>query len=321
MKNYFFTLIILASFHLLQAQISTAGLEKDLRAQLALLQALDAGIAANTSQSDSLAGLINRLKKPDLSYLERGKMEKWLAESQEMADARQKKLAQRKTLGDQVALLAAQLDQRYAALIDSLVQVACNNADMTARLQAFRAKRHDLLRLLIIPEDPLLGAPVQETTGQMPEEIEARAGLLRDREDKLRQRAGAADARIKQVRQELALRKKMAELLDDVRLFDQRDEAVAVTSKTAREATVDVGSTKGYGGAGEGAQTVEVAAPMERLLQQDVRSLSPEEVEAYLMQLERERQKWLVQADSLERAAVEHDRRALELRNNPRKNP
>ncbi|MBN2356468.1 hypothetical protein JXO59_10165 [candidate division KSB1 bacterium] len=305
------------------AQDGLAAGEAQLSRFVASLDSLRAHMTALTRQSDSLASQITDLKqRHDLNYFERKRLERLLGSAQINAEGREKNLIQQNIVAAAVAAQTRLLHQQYALAIDSLLGVADrlpqadvrNRQRLGGQIESYRLRQTQLQSSLERHFEGGGEAAVALDAGDLPDEIQAKAGYLRDREDKLRNRAGLLEARLKQVHQEITLRKKMTELLDDVRLFDQQDEAVAITSRTIDGAGGKEGTYTDLNAPRAGAMDVEIASPMERLLQTDVRSLSDEGVDAYILNLQTQRHTLLFQADSLARLADSYDQQVETLR-------
>lgn len=320
----FFILLLL--FAKISAQNDIAVLESQLEQKMTLLQKFQQEQQSIVNLSDSLASQIMEMKKQGaLNYFERNKLEKFLQQAQSAAERREQNIIEQKAIQEGMVILTTKLDLRYVTAIDSLMQMieqslqkdTKSRYETSSIINHYRSRRTQLQDMAGLANDNQTSIDLRPHVNDMPDEIEVRASFLRDRVDKWRRRADQANLRITQMRQEITLRKKMTELLDDVRLFDHQDEAVSVTKKTIKDAISIGETTKDFGGpARDATLVIDIASPMESLLKIDVRSVPIEEAGMYLQQLEKERLKLLFQADSLEHLANEYDQQAQKLRQN-----
>ena len=158
----------------------------------------------------------------------------------------------------------------------------------------------------------------------MPREIEAKADFYRDRGDIYRQKAAEIEHRIGHLKNETKLRRRMAEMVDDIRLFDQRDEPFAASSTNdnsdggMRMATPDdiqdyseyFYNADGMKGVGNTLRLYEV----EQLMNLDFHALPHYDAEEYISRLETEKLLLLDAADSLSTIARNYEEKAKELR-------
>lgn len=274
-------------------------------------------------QMDSLSVEITSLKKKaDLSYLERKQLERYLQAAQSNATAQERIISEQNNIQKEIEIVAKTLFQFFDHAIDSLMMVMDRSAKkdenskqkLRMQIDFYRmrqeqlplasdfGKSHHSTKLMIAPED-------------MPEVIQAKAGYLRDQRDKLLRHAVELEERMRQLRQEITLRKKMAEFLADMQLFDQRDEAFSFNAKSVESfrATDKRIPNAGLNTPNSETEKAQIVSPLEKLLPNDMRNMSDDSVEEYLSSLQTQRQRLLFQADSLEALAQKYDDRAKNM--------
>ena len=274
---------------------------------------------------DSLSQRISPLKaKENLGYFEHKKLTGLLKESHTFSVQRENLLKEIQSLEAQQVVVRDKLIALYHAFVDSLLGESDDKAVSTSTKKSIAQQLNEArqrLAQLELPGPKLLQqyatAIPQLDENDTPDEIEAKADYFRDMEDKVRRQATLIGERVNGVMQEMTIRKKMAELVDDIRFFDQRDEAIgrsssasATSSEALTPATDEVrGKSEefsAYGSASLAAST--------QLLQYNFLNLSFYEIDNYLRLLASEKQKLLFTADSLANAATDLDRQAKKQR-------
>ncbi len=285
--------------------------------QLSLLQTENQKLQL---QSDSLAMLINTLKTaPTMGFLERRKLERLLRESQDLASAREYNLHEQRQQNNHLGQIVATLLNRYDAVIDSLVKVAEESGDLSrvetaSRIQTLRARRSSLNAQSANSGQSLQRPELALQPHDLPEEIEAKADFLRDRADRLRQQERTLEQRIQDVRAETTLRKKMNDLITDMRLFDQQDEAIRSGTLTSSPSERPAYGDKAGADFSEALTGQTMMTSADHLLRVDIRALSEQDTDAYIRQLEAERKRLSSRADSLINNARQFDLEAQKQR-------
>ncbi len=129
--------------------------------------------------------------------------------------------------------LAAGLDDEISA-----VRTRWDGSDRAERralvpqIKALRAERDALRQALPVSPIPRLG----ELANDDPEEMRERADALLDREDKLRREEKALAARVKELRGERDLERRMGEFLSEGALFDEHDRRISASPRPASPA-------------------------------------------------------------------------------------
>ena len=301
-------------------QADLARVEEEIGVLQRHLASLQSGSRTLQLRSDSLAAVINTIKSaPSPGFWERRKLERLLREFQDLATARERNLREQTQSANTLNHRAQWLENRYTQVIDSLLQSSDGaaplaRAELAGRIQGLRERRSGLISGHS-RSTPFLPRPeIEILAGDLPEEIEAKADFLRSRAERIQQQAGRLQQRIRDVRAETALRKKMNDLIADVRLFDQHDETIRST------ATPSVTMDRVPDGFKAGTDWTEVfssqglTAPADDLLRVDIRSLSEQDADAYIRALESERRILSSRADSLASSARRFDLEAQELR-------
>ncbi|HNW60670.1 MAG TPA: hypothetical protein PKI62_13405 [bacterium] len=271
--------------------------------------------------SDSLALEIQQLKSSEpLSFFARRRLESALRRAQELASRREENLSAQLGLQGEAARLAVRLDDWYAARIDSLLEAAgrmsgSQRQETAAQVEPLRRRKAALQEALnsvagALPPPGALNIRNTDTPG----EIAAKADLLRTREGQVRAQAQLLERRAGQVRQESALRKKMADLVSDLSVFEQRDETAQRVSRSEGSGVTTSTEKSGSSFGPESGVLVERASPADQLLRLDLRTLSAEDTDLLLRELEGQRRVLLQRADSLATRARSFDAEVERLR-------
>lgn len=278
-----------------------------------------------STSADSLAQQINELKRGEpRSFFARRRLEQALRRAQDLSHDREENLTAQAEVRTRLQRLARALDERYTVLIDSLWQAVEPAAppqrqELALRVEQLRGRRASLQGLLAgRPDESAAADGILISPGDLPDEIAAKAALLREREKILREQIALLERRRGQLRQEAALRRKMADLVADVSLFEPRDEtAQRLTRTPGTDISVEGGDSRGQTGMGtlvESPLNVDMAATADPLLRPDVRLAGVEDSEQRLQELEIQRRAWLQRADSLALRARQFDDAAARLR-------
>jgi len=256
----------------------------------------------------------------------------FLRDAQSLASEQEKFNAQAAELQRHKAKTVALLESLYTVAMDSLLDYVANHSNVGGieknrigeEVRLLSAKRQQLRNsekaLRDEAELPSPGIELDDT----PKEIEAKADFYRDREDRYREKAQELQGHIKKVRDETILRKRMAELVDDTRLFDHRDEPFATKTSSAGAPATDE-ATKGRGPALTNEYSESRNAPAltaaDQLLTFDFQSLPIYDVDDYLKVLEAEKQRLVATADSIAAVARIFDQQAKQLRQSIERTP
>ena len=278
------------------------------------------------STSDSLAQMIDKAKtEKKSSLLERRKLENLLRESQTITKRQEGLLALKNELMSERKTLTAQLDTMYDATAHRIVmqldalgsaQQAKHTA-LTVELQQLMQKKQQLHQ----PTSLMIAAPdiamPQVDSDDTPEEIVAKANLFRDREDKYRAKVAQLERRITQVKSESKLRRRMNEMVDDVRLFDQRDEVVR--ERVVATATSSYRDKSDYNGVRNPEMLTGIGNTLslqraDQLLQYDLTTLPETDLKDYITKIEQEKQNLSTSADSLAALSKSYMEQAESLR-------
>ena len=210
---------------------------------------LEIRLTQTQTQIDSLANLetsnrlliekiakeISALKsKKSLGYFEHKRLENFLKESQSMILAQNQIQMEMANLSLQARKLSATLVEIYSSEIDSLVNfVEYNKSSLTntekedfvVQIQNLRVKRDLLLEIMsatTLNYDNEVKIDIDPN--DTPRDIEEKADLINDQEDKLRREADNITKQVKKLKDEAELRLRLSELVNDIRIFDQREE-------------------------------------------------------------------------------------------------
>ncbi len=293
-----------------------------IRAEIVQLQALNSRLQ---HRADSLAAVINGLKQqPEIGYFERARLESLLKKSQKLSQTIEQNATKRKQLRDERHQLGTELIGIYSFRIDSLLsllpsQNGSSGEQLLRRIQSLRQKR-SLLEKENIPAvaDIAAAERLRVEESDTPEEIEAKRTYYLDQSEKLKKRAALLQEKMSRVQKETKLRRRMSDLVEDVRLFDQSDEPYAFSSSDAVFADDGLDQQREYVNApvagGKENDRVPSRLEFERVLTVNTGALSIYQVDQYIDLLQGEEQKYLVISDSLRRVADQYAEQAETLR-------
>lgn len=272
---------------------------------------------------EKAAQKVNRLKEQKQAFVQRRRLEHALRELQVLAHTveglenkvRELRAARHSTL----VALWAHYDEQASTLAESLEKeiphlTETGRLEMARALVALRRKRAEVSgRLTVVPVAP----DSLPRWALSPEEdyrrLEDKAALLLDRASRLRQDAAVVDKRLKQLREERALRQRLNELVSDVALFDQYDETITPRAKRVEMVPPDYTSDRRSGlGSTTGAHAV--VAPTARPWSADPAQLSSAEAELFMRQLQSEKARLMALADTLEARSHVLTKKATQLR-------
>ena len=320
-------ILVMSSGH---ARTSLDVMEKRMNEIQQLIHINNRSILDNMKKSDSLAVRAAQLKeRENLSFFNKIKLDNLLKELQRLNSVQENLLLQQHNLASESSELFQLLDERYSAAIDSLVdRIAHGSTNAVIKKQridfigVLKQKQRRLRdeASVALPQNVLNVNP-HIASNDMPEDIEAKADFYRDRRDKYMAKAQELEIRIKKVKEENKLRRRMAEMIDDVRLFDQRDESLPHGSAAGNPAPAANGSTKdngeglyqNYDGMSGIANTT-ILQQADQFLKYDYRLLPAYDMEEFLNKLQIERRKILSAADSLSTVIKACEEQAIELR-------
>jgi hypothetical protein len=325
LKKLFFLLILFCATRGFSAPIELNAQEKRYATLSSAIDSLQVIVFQLKQKIDSLSQLISPLKeKENLGYFEHRKLTGLLKESNSFSIKRENLLKEIQSLEGQKVVVRDKLIALYHTLVDSLLDTSNGKAASPSTKKSLARQLNETrqrLAQLELPGPQLLPpntTPIPTLDeNDTPDEIEAKADYFRDVEDKMRHQAALIADRVKDVMQEITIRKKMAELVNDIRFFDQRDEAIGRSSQTGQPASEALGpATDAVRGNGEKLSdySSESLVASAQLLQYNFLNLSFYEIDNYLRLLASEKQKLLFTADSLAKAATDLDRQAKKQR-------
>lgn len=307
---------------------------------------LESAIAANDSLLAALAeeknelavrleakrGEITELKgKAEIGFLQRRRLEGLLKEFQLLSMRADTLDRQARDVSEQLTALRFELWQAYQGEINNLLSALAADIDRITeadrrrsleQISTLRRKKIALTSQLdeLPPsiEDPLL-LTIESTDDYT--RVKEKGDRLKDSEDRLRQDIKQIDKKMTRFRGERGLREKLGDFLDDVSLFEQRDEAVTSAQQATKTAVenatnwFDINYGRGSMAAGE---TSAISNIGENLWKIDPSFLTSEEMELILQLFEEYRGMLAVRADSLGARAARFYEKAEELRRHPK---
>lgn len=176
-------------------------------------------------------------------------------------------------------------------------------------VEALRQRCQTLLKNAPAPA-PIMQVMIQPDDS--PEVIAQKADFVLDQSDRLRRNALQTEEKAKQVQQELAMRERLADFVQDLRVFDPRSETAQSAPKTGDQSASPAGFPDGESGSfADRASSQPISSLLlanDTVWPQDISQLSNADLKKWITHLENQRKYWLAQADSLVK-------RALDMRN------
>lgn len=283
------------------------------------LQALQAAQEQAARQADSLAVRIQALKsKHSANVVEARELEYRLRVSQEVAAHQQQIQRQTATTLHALVRFSEATLKNLNKMIDALTaQLAhASRPEERARLAASLHRATELRRRCLqyagLPPQSIPIIDVQIEADDTPAQIEAKADFLLDQADRLQSAAARMAKKIDELRDELRLRNRLADFVDDLAAFDPGNELVQSNTRSGTAALNATGESSGErvvdvkSGAPEITATAQVT-PASILLEPqwpaNTTTLTSAELEAWISKLAQQRRQALHSADSLKHQA------------------
>ena len=259
-----------------------------------------------------------------MNFVERNQLDRLLKQSLDLSTNQENSVALYNHVNDQINKIKASLLESYSKqeieLLSSLSKQP-NNEKLSNDLVRLREKKKNVQHInREMPHGKSTDTSLQIEKEDMPKDIEAKATLFRDREATFRQKAEELEKRYKKAKAETTLRNRMAEMVDDVRLFDSRDEAISQSgpNRTAEtqeakffDDTREAWNNPEYMGGISNSLTVFDA---NQLLSLYFQTMPTYDVQEYLTGLEKQKATLLREADSLSVLADAFENEAEKLR-------
>jgi hypothetical protein len=328
-KIFIILCLILTTASLTYTQSSVRVLEQRMGDVQKHIDIINQSILDNMKKTDSLAVKVADLKaNQNISFFEKIKLENLLKETQRLNSVQENLLIQQSKLINERTQLFQVLDEQYSAAIDSLfnmIEFSATDAVMKkqwADAASYLEQKQRRLHEDAIVVQPQLVSDVNPSvaSNDMPVDIDAKADFYRDRRDKYMTKAHELQTRIKKVKEEGKLRQRMSEMVDDVRLFDQRDEPYSPKTSSSTLPSEFDNSKAGGGGVFNnyegmtGIGNTTALQEADQFLKYDYRLLPTYDMEEYLGKMEVERRKILSSADSISTVIKMYEEQAEELR-------
>ncbi|MBN1999862.1 hypothetical protein JW935_20060 [candidate division KSB1 bacterium] len=329
MRFIIVNIIVFFSWSFLPAQTGLQRCERNLEHIQTRIDSVNAVLSENIKTSDSLAQQTAQLRATSsLSFFERRRLEGLLKRSQALSKQQEQAVVFLNGLSEDKQQKQIQLEHLYDSAIDSLMSEIRRGRGKNPRIKVLADQVRQLqlgrqnIRAGTPAVQPADRGPLLEQN-DMPEDIQAKADFYRDRIDRYRAKAEELEQRIARVRDESKLRRRMSEMVSDVRLFDQRDEAF--TPKTGQAPAPDDknGIADGVFGDQENWRNSEFMGGVsnttdlnqaDQYLKFDFYSLPSYDVDVYLTNLEREKARLLTAADSMSAVIADYEEQARILR-------
>lgn len=192
-----------------------------------------------SQQVHALLDEIQKLKSTDgLSYFERQRLDELLKRSQALSlqvetkdrELRDLKRAFRKSGEKLIALFDSEIEKKLVRSTNSRLSAETQKTLLT-EIENLRAKKTKINRKIGSQTSKQLGLTrVAIEADDSSKKIAQKADLLKDQEDKLRQFAERIDLQKKDLQKELRVRTRINEMVTDISVFDQQEEALGDVS-------------------------------------------------------------------------------------------
>ena len=331
--------------HIIMLSFSVVGLVTNISYSQTKIDSLESIIAQNDSlimeltqeheklleQLEIKGTTITDLKNQDeLSFLQRRRLEGLLQEFQSVSNkAEQLDILLQEKQTAQIDL-KQELWRAYQHAIDELLSYMTENINTMNNVQRQRyLDQVKTLRAKRIALAANLGSlPFAQTTQMLltikPTDdyrrIKDKADLLKDHEDQIRNNVAQIDKKIVRFKQEIELREKLTDFIDDVSLFEHHDEAIASAQKATQTLVEDALNfynefERTNAGGGQSGTLIDIG---ESLWEIDPSFLSLEEAEIIILLFEEYKTALSTQADSLAVRAKDFYERAEKIRKSPK---
>jgi len=150
---------------------------------------------------------------------------------------------------------------------------------------------------------PLMQVMIQPDDS--PEMIVQKTDFVLDQSDRLRRNAQQTEEKAKQVRQELAMRERLADFVQDLRVFDPSAEAAQGAPKSGEVTAGPQGESGSFADRASAQPISSLLLANDSVWPQDISQLSNADLKKWIAHLENQRKYWLAQADSLVKRALD----------------
>lgn len=277
-------------------------------------------------QARAYAEQIRELKSKDkLNYFQHQKLEGLLKDSQDLssriedleANLREGRQAYAKTGRELMAAYDDEIRQNLKQLEKESTSAAARQAQLE-QISTLRLKKESV-QSRITPENQqkIQITKLDIEPDDSPRQIEQKADLLKDQEDKLRAYADRLKSKTQELQKELNLRTRINDLVTDLALFDQQEEAIGNINPSTSEVQADINSNP----LGETATLSRKSLTEGFLVGQkdfDFSSLSSEQLEDAIEIFKKQEHLTQVRADSLAKQAERFYKAAQENKNENR---
>lgn len=263
---------------------------------------------------------IQTLKRDDdLNYFQRQRLEALLKDAQSISNDIEQLDRQIRTLREKrnqagtklLALYDAEISKRLQALEQEELPPEDKQAHLQ-QIEALRVKQAEIRQVVDADGlEKLQPNKLQIEADDSPRQIELKADLLRDQEEKLRKYAQQIEEQTRDLKKELNLRTRINDLVTDIALFDQQEEAVTDASSQRVEGLLGpIGETNDLP---QGRSDLQESLPLGHR-DFDFTSLSTDQLETLLENMAGQKKRAQATADSLGQQADRFYRAAQETK-------
>ncbi len=268
-------------------------------------------------QLDSRAAEIEELKeKQSINFIERKRLETLLKESQDLSNEIAAADRQLREARQRFQQTGRQLLDVYDAEINRLLSALEKDESKAGRrysqIQQLRERKKKVqVRVGLQRLETVAPGKLEIEPDDSPRKIRQKGDLLKDQEEKYRRLSQQFEARAGKLKKEFNLRNRIGDLVTDLAVFDQQEEAVGdptVGRSTEQLSGIDNAPLR---------EESSVATESGYLVGQkdfDFASMSPEQLEEAIAELQRLQQRAESQADSLANEAKKFYKAAEEFK-------
>ncbi|MFQ5751532.1 MAG: hypothetical protein ACE5HI_05995 [bacterium] len=279
---------------------------------------IDSNIAHRNAQRTALtrkvqayAEQIQELKtKEQLNYFQHQRLESLLKDSQDLSNQIESIDSELRALNKKFRTSGNKLISLYESEIkQSLKNLEKKNISSKLRqtyfqkIASLRTKKERVQQKIgRIEFKEFTLSKLQIEPDDSPKQIEQKADLLKDQEDKLRRFASQLNKQTRQLKREMEIRNRMSDLVTDLAVFDQQEEALGNVSAASGEALEVADQEDRFVGIKDKNKLIE-----ENLIvgqkDFDFANLSAEQLDEVIENLNKRQKRMQSQADSLARQA------------------
>lgn len=260
-----------------------------------------------SERARSFAKEIEELKRnDDLSFFQRQRLNKLLKDSQQISNGVESIDSEINIAGKRYTQIGEKLLQLYDAEIEAALGSLERSEQISVRqkavrtIAALRAKKDDLQAK--IDPNKLKDLKISELridVDDSPRQIERKADLLKDQEEKLRAQVVRLEKQTTELERELVIRDRMSDFMTDIALFDQQEETLGNLTPGRTQGVANLNAADEASGSADLAVRQDAGNLFVGQKDFDFTNFSPGRLEAAIELLKRQQKQFTIHADSL----------------------